>query len=250
MTYGDTPNLTFTYTGLVNGDSSASFTGSLGGATSSSGVGTYAITLGDLAATGNYTIGTFNADTLTVTPATLTITAFDNGKFYGSAVNDFGAVDGVLNDDDIAATFSSAGDAATAPVGTGSYTVTATLSDPLGALANYTVVETDATLNVFAASLYVTAAANSKTYGATASDTGTISGVLNNDGITATFTSAGDAATAPVGGGSYPITATLSGPLGACQLHGGQDRCHADGQPGRPLRHGRREQQDLRGHGQ
>ena len=74
MTYGDTPDLTYTYTGLVNGDTGASFTGSLGGATSSSGVGTYAITLGDLAATGNYTIGTFNADTLTVNPAPLTVT--------------------------------------------------------------------------------------------------------------------------------------------------------------------------------
>ena len=165
MTYGDTPNLTFTYTGLVDGDSSASFAGGLGGATSSSGVGSYAITLGDLAATGNYTIGTFNADTLTVTPATLTIEAYNNDKFYGSASNDHGEVDGVLNDDGITVTFSSAGDAATAQVGTGSYTITATLSDPLGALANYTVIQTDATLNVFAAPLTVTANV-SRVYGA------------------------------------------------------------------------------------
>ncbi len=85
MTYGDTPDLTFTYTGLVNGDSSASFTGSLGGATSWSGAGTDAITQGDLAATGNYTIGTFNADTLTVTPAPLTITVISVSRVYGAA---------------------------------------------------------------------------------------------------------------------------------------------------------------------
>ena len=62
MTYGGAvPALTYTYTGLVYSDTSASFTGSLATtATSSSNVGSYAITQGTLAATGNYTIGTFN----------------------------------------------------------------------------------------------------------------------------------------------------------------------------------------------
>ena len=72
MTYGGTvPALTYTYTGLVNGDTSASFSGGLSTtATSSSSVGSYPITQGTLAATGNYTIGTFNAGILTVTMAT------------------------------------------------------------------------------------------------------------------------------------------------------------------------------------
>ena len=72
MTYGGTvPALTYTYTGLVNGDTSATFSGGLATtATSSSSVGSYPITQGSLAATGNYTIGTFNAGTLTVTMAT------------------------------------------------------------------------------------------------------------------------------------------------------------------------------------
>ena len=72
MTYGGTvPALTYTYTGLVNGDTSATFSGGLATtATSSSSVGSYPITQGTLAATGNYTIGTFNAGTLTVTMAT------------------------------------------------------------------------------------------------------------------------------------------------------------------------------------
>ncbi len=64
---GAVPALAYTYTGLVNGDKSASFTGGLTtSATSSSGVGGYAIGEGSLAATGNYTIGTFVAGTLNV----------------------------------------------------------------------------------------------------------------------------------------------------------------------------------------
>ena len=73
MVYGGAvPALTYTYTGLVNGDSSASFTGSLAtAATSSSSAGSsYAITEGTLAATGNYTIGTFTSGMLTVEPTT------------------------------------------------------------------------------------------------------------------------------------------------------------------------------------
>ena len=73
MVYGGAvPALTYTYTGLVNGDSSASFTGSLAtAATSSSSAGSsYAITEGTLAATGNYKIGTFTSGMLTVEPDT------------------------------------------------------------------------------------------------------------------------------------------------------------------------------------
>ncbi len=56
MPYGGTvPALTYTYTGLVNGDPSATFSGGLATtATSSSSVGIYPITQGTLAATGNY----------------------------------------------------------------------------------------------------------------------------------------------------------------------------------------------------
>ena len=68
MTQGGTvPVLAYSYTGLVNGDSSASFTGSLTTtATSSSSAGSYPITQGSLTATGNYKIGTFSQGTLTV----------------------------------------------------------------------------------------------------------------------------------------------------------------------------------------
>jgi hypothetical protein len=73
-TYGSAnPALTFTYSGLVNGDTSASFTGALStSATNSSNVGTYGIVQNTLAATGNYTISSFNQGTLTINPATST----------------------------------------------------------------------------------------------------------------------------------------------------------------------------------
>ena len=76
MTDGGTvPALTFTYTGLVNGDTSATFSGSLATtATNASSVGSYPITQGSLAATGNYTIGTYDPGTLTVNAAPLTVT--------------------------------------------------------------------------------------------------------------------------------------------------------------------------------
>ena len=89
MTYGGTvPALTYTYTGLVNGDLSATFSGGLATtATSSTRVGGYPITQGILAATGNYTIGTFNAGTLTVNAAPLTITpSAGQSMVYGGTV--------------------------------------------------------------------------------------------------------------------------------------------------------------------
>ena len=106
MTYGGSvPPLTYHYTGLVNGDTSASFTGALATtATGSNGVGSYPITQGSLAATGNYTIGTFNGGTLSVAPAPLsaagvnfsatagapfsgTVATFINADPFGSAAS-------------------------------------------------------------------------------------------------------------------------------------------------------------------
>jgi hypothetical protein len=88
MTYGGSvPALTYTYTGLVNGDSSASFSSGLATtATSSSNAGGYSITQGNLAATGNYTIGSFNVGTLTVNPAPLSVTASNQSMTQGGTV--------------------------------------------------------------------------------------------------------------------------------------------------------------------
>ena len=77
---GAVPALTYSYTGLVNGDKIATFSGKLATtATSSSPVGSYPITEGTLKATGNYTIGAFK-------PGTLTVTATNGSNTAGGAV--------------------------------------------------------------------------------------------------------------------------------------------------------------------
>jgi filamentous hemagglutinin family protein len=83
MTYGGlVPTLTYSFSGLVNGDNASVFTGSLAtGATSASNVGAYAITQGTLSAGGNYTIS-FTPGTLTVNPAPLTVIADSVSKPY------------------------------------------------------------------------------------------------------------------------------------------------------------------------
>jgi hypothetical protein len=152
MTYGGSvPALTYTYTGLVNGDSSASFTGALTTtASSSSDVGSYAITKGSLAATGNYTIGTFNQGTLAVTPYSFTYQIANDSQTYGIAANlahDLGTtINTGVNGQNLDITYSSTGDTATAAVGT--YPITGTLSDGIGKLSNYDVTLLPGTLTV------------------------------------------------------------------------------------------------------
>ena len=81
------PALTYTASGLVNGDPATLLTGALGTtAASASAVGNYAFTLGTLAAGGNYTLAlAANPPTFAVTPATLTVIANAQTKGYGSA---------------------------------------------------------------------------------------------------------------------------------------------------------------------
>src|SRR5207237_6493808 len=82
------PALTYTITGFVNGDPASVASGTANCATTAttlSGVGGYPITCtqGTLAAT-NYTFS-FVGGTLTVTQATLTVTANDQSREYGDA---------------------------------------------------------------------------------------------------------------------------------------------------------------------
>ncbi len=156
MTYGRAvPALTYTYTGLVNHDSSAAFTGSLATtATSSSDVGPYAITQGTLAATGNYTIGTFNPGTLTINAAPLTVTANNAPMTYGEAVPTLtGTLSGVVEGDGITASFSTT---ATSTSDVGTYPITATLHDPDDRLSNYMVTNTPGVLTITKANQTIT----------------------------------------------------------------------------------------------
>jgi mucin-19 len=89
MVYGSsTPTLTYSYSGLVGGDISVSFSGAIAtNATSSASVGNaYTITQGTLASSGNYSIATFNAGNLIINPRPVSVTV-DAGqsKVYGDA---------------------------------------------------------------------------------------------------------------------------------------------------------------------
>ena len=79
---------------------------------------------------------------------------------------------------------------------------------------------TDGTLTIDPTPLTVTPADQSKVYGNTFTDfTGAITGLKNDDAITASYSSTGSAASAPAFGSPYDITATLADPdgkLGNC----------------------------------
>ena len=120
-----------------------------------------------------------------------------------------GTITGLQNGDNITANYASTA-TVTSPVA--SYPITPTLVDPSGKLGNYTVSSTNGTLNVTAAALSVTASNASRAYGITNPVfTGTITGLQNNDNITANYASSATVAS-PVA--SYPITPTLVDPSG------------------------------------
>src|SRR5581483_565527 len=206
------PTLTASYAGFVNGDTAAP-TGTPSvttTATSGSAVGTYPLTaaVGSLASP-NYTF-TFVGGTLTITRAALTVVASDATRAYGSANPTFtGTMTGVVNGDNITATYATTADAQSAA---GTYPITSSLSDPDGKLGNYTVTQTNGTLTVSKAVLTVTANNQTKVYGsANPILTATVSGFVNGDTIS--VVSGSDelttTATAASGVGTYPITAAI-----------------------------------------
>ncbi len=208
MAYGDAvPALTYTYTGLVNHDTSAAFAGSLAtSATSSSDVANYAITQGTLVATGNYTIGTFNPGTLPITKANQTITwSNPSAIVYGTA----------LGATQLDATVSVVGPA---PAGAVTYSPASgtvlvagsgqTLTVNVAGTKDYDPATDSVTITVNPAPLTITANNQSKVYGqANPTLTVSYSGFVNGDTassltiqptVTTTATTLGAA-------GSYPI---------------------------------------------
>ncbi len=209
--YGDpNPAFTGTVTGVKNGDNiSATFSAA---ADATSPVGNYAIipTLFDPGnRLSNYAL-TVNNGVLTVAPAPLSVVAASASRVYGDPNPAFtGTLSGVKNGDNITASFSSA---ATAASSVGSYPIVATLSDPAGKLSNYSVNSTNGTLTVTPAVLTAAATSTSRVYGhANPSLSGTISGLKNNDQISATFASTADLTSAV---GTYPILPTFTDPGG------------------------------------
>jgi len=207
--YGD-PNPTFTgtITGAKNGDVfTATFTSA---ADPTSQVGTYPITAvlsGAPSVISNYTVTT-NSGTLTITPAALSVTAANASRIYGDPNPTFGGtITGIKNADNITATYASTA-VATSAVGT--FPIVPTLLDPGAKLGNYTVTSNNGTLTVSPAPLSVTAANASRLYGdANPLFIGTITGIKNNDNITATYSSVAGPTSSV---GTFAIVPTLVDP--------------------------------------
>jgi gliding motility-associated-like protein len=211
-TYGSAnPTLTASYSGFVNGDSETSLTTTATVSTTadaSSIVGSYPITASG-ALSSNYTINYVDGS-LSVTTATLTITADNQTKTYGSANPTLTAsYIGFINGDSEGSlatppTISTTADATSI---VGSYPITAS-----GALSsNYTINYVDGSLSVTTATLTITADNQTKTYGsANPNLTASYTGFVNGDSETSLTTPATISTTADVASivGSYPITAS------------------------------------------
>ena len=233
--YGDTytfdtttPSTDFSVTGLKNSDTVGSVTlSSAGEAASATFVApgpTYAITVGSASGTGlgNYIIS-YTPATLTISQASLTVTANNISKVYGNTYTfdtttpstDF-SVTGLKNSDTVASvTLSSAGAAAAATfVAPGPiYTITVGGASGTG-LGNYIISYTPGTLTITQATLTITATNRSKVFAATyVPDTTPPSvdlntgGLVNSDTVTnVTLTCAGYAAAALPQPTPYTVT--------------------------------------------
>ncbi|MCC9065454.1 MBG domain-containing protein [Flavobacterium piscisymbiosum] len=211
-TYGSVnPTLTTSYSGFVNGDTASSFITLPTIATTSftgSSVGTYPITASG-AVNPNYAINYVDG-TLTVTTATLTITADNQSKTYGSVNPTLTTSYSGFVNGDTALSFSTLPTISTTAVtgsSVGTYPITAS-----GAVSpNYAINYVDGTLTVTTATLTITADNQSKTYGSVNPTlTTSYSGFVNGD-TAASFTTLPTVSTTAVTGstvGIYPITAS------------------------------------------
>ena len=177
------PDITPSYSGFVNGDSASSLSPAATCTTSvnaTSPVGTYdSICSGAVDA--NYTISYVDG-TVTVTPATLTITASSGSSTYGSTPPTITpSVSGLQNGETVAVLAGL------------SCSTTATSSSPVGTYdsncsgatdANYSIGYVDGSVSVTPANLTITASSGSSTYGTTPpAITPAVSGLVNGDTV-------------------------------------------------------------------
>jgi hypothetical protein len=147
------PSLTVSYSGFVNGDTSASLSNAptpVTSGTNASNAGAYPITVSGAVAT-NYTI-TYISGVLTITPVGLTLTADNKTKSQGAANPTLTiSYSGFVNGDDSSDLTTQPAIATTAvtgsPVGTYPITITG------GSSSNYTISRVAGTLTVSAASI-------------------------------------------------------------------------------------------------
>src|SRR5437868_1323797 len=218
------PALTYIITGFVNGDAASVVSGTANCSTTAtllSGVGGYSITCtqGTLSAT-NYTFG-FVAGTLTVTQATLTVTANSHSREYGDANPILDAtISGLKNGENLASSgvtgTASCSTAATTASAVANYSITCTIGS-LSAV-NYSFTFAAGTLHVTPAGLTVTANDKTREYGDPnpgfdATITGFKNGQnLTTSGVTGTASCSSSATmTSPVA--DYSITCTIGGLL-------------------------------------
>ena len=160
--YGDAnPALTYQVggSGLVNGDT---LSGALATpATTASNVGTYGITQGTLAASGNYALN-YAAANLTVTQRAITVTADAKSRAYGDAnpalTYQVGG-SGLVNGDSLSGALATS---ATTSSNVGAYGIT---QGTLAASSNYALNYASNNLTVTQRALTVTADAKSRAYG-------------------------------------------------------------------------------------
>lgn len=214
------PTFTVSYSGFVGTDNAASLTTQPTGtttATATSPVTTYTITpAGGVAA--NYTFS-YVAGTLTVTPATLTITASNASKVYGTALTGGAGSTvftstGLANAETIGSVTITYGTGSAATAAGGTYTGSVVASAATGGTftaANYNITYAAGNITVTPVALTVTVNNATKVYGAanpafTVNYTGFVGG--DNAASLTTQPSVGTTATAASGVGSYTLTAS------------------------------------------
>ena len=204
----------------VYGSADPAFTGTLSGFLAADGVtASYSRTAGETVLGGPYTISamlspaaaltnyniTYNTANFTITTRPASVTPNAATKVYGAADPAFtGTLSGFVAGDGVTATYSRT----TGETVLGSpYTISATFS-PAGVLSNYSITYNTANFTITTKAASVTPNAASKTYGAAdPAFTGTLSGFVAGDGVTATYSrTTGET----VLGSPYTISATLS----------------------------------------
>jgi len=164
---------------------------------------TISATLSPAGVLGNYNI-TYTTASFSITPAHASVTPNPASKTYGTADPAFtGTLSGFVAADNVTAIYSrTAGEMVTG----GPYTISAALS-PSGVLGNYSITYNTAAFSITQANASVTPNPASKSYGTTDPVfTGTLSGFLPADGVTATYSrTPGES----VVGSPYTVSATL-----------------------------------------
>ena len=216
----------FTTAGFVNGETIGTVTITASGTPSGTAVrdevGDYPLNVsaatGGTVDTNNYNI-TYQGGTLTVNPATLTITANNTSKTYGTTRTFAGtefSTSGLLSGDSVTGVTLTSSGAASSATAASTYAIVPSAATGTG-LSDYNITYLNGTLTVNPAPLAITANSTSKTYGTTRTFAGTeftTSGLASGDSVTSvTLTSSGAASTATAAStySIVPSAATGSG---------------------------------------